>query len=563
MRIPIVDQVTSLFRKSGGTSPRRPAAREERVRAGFQQLPIGVGFATADGHWLFVNARFPEIIGYNREEIARISLHGITHREDAKKELPLMKQLVAGEVQSYRMEKRLMGRNGRYKTLDVLTSIARGPTGRAEALIYVVDEPQGAKVQPGRESDRLLAAVVEHLQEIAIIRTDERGVITGWNAGAEMIFGYTRDEILGRNRRTLHRDEESYAGKSTQLLKTAEGGRIDGEDWRVTKQGAEIWVHTAMIPFRVEGALKGYIETITAAAAAKSADQTAVVAQLRAELDTKQRTEESLRDALEDLRRMGEETMNELRIMTEALRTEIDRRKAAEDELRRVNEDLSSPIEVVVVEDDEFEIDTEHIPVDAPPQRNWKSLEGTTVEDMLRAQAFGETSGVLLVSSNDREKEIFFENGRIYSCASNDPEKFLAERLVATGVVTEEQRQKAMEIKKASQLALGRILLIIGAIDEAQLVDVMREKLRDEIADLRTWTEGQYVFVEGDVPSLQLVPLRVDVERLLNPPVIYVASRKTRKVHRMDCRNAQRISGEARLEVESTDGFELCRTCFK
>jgi hypothetical protein len=172
-------------------------------------------------------------------------------------------------------------------------------------------------------------------------------------------------------------------------------------------------------------------------------------------------------------------------------------------------------------------------------------------------------SGTLLVARGGQEKEIFFEHGRLFSCASNDPAKFLAERLIAAGTITEEQRRKALEIKQASQLAIGRILLILGAIDEAQLVDAMRRKLDDEIGDLLTWTDGKYVFVDGDVPSLQLVPLRIDVDLYLAPPILFVASSKSGKVHKPECISARRISDAARVDVSTTDGFELCRQCFR
>jgi hypothetical protein len=197
-----------------------------------------------------------------------------------------------------------------------------------------------------------------------------------------------------------------------------------------------------------------------------------------------------------------------------------------------------------------------------PPPREWRPLAETRVIGILREHAFHARSGTLIIHSSGAEKEIFFEEGKIFSCASNDPEKFLTNRLLATGAITEEQRMIANEIKQASQLALGRILMILGAITEAQLVEAMRSKMQDEIAELLTWVDGEYVFVEGDVPSLQLVPLRVDVESVLEPPVIYIASAKSRKVHQRTCVSARRLTGAMRLEVSNTDGFEPCRLCF-
>jgi PAS domain S-box-containing protein len=507
MRIPIVDQVLSLVRRPAERKPARPAqSREDRLRHAFGKVPVGLAFAAPDGHWLFVNERFCALTGYTREELARITLHGITHPDDAKQEVALMKRLVAGDSDRYRISKRVMAKDGRYRALEVVTALA------GDIILHVVDEapPSVLDVVPG----------------VAIIRTDPRGVITGWNDGAVWMFGYARAEILGKNRRVLYRDADGWAGKATGALKHAVQNRVEMDDWRVRKDGSHIWVHCAIAPFA-----DGFVETIIPMIESDAAA-------LRLEVDKRKRTEESLREAYDDLRRTSEETMNELRIMTAALRDEMARRKAAEKL-----------------------VEVEEVTIDLPSEPLWTEFDSAI--DLLRACAGDERTGTLFVTNDGREKEIFFENGRLFSCASNDAEKFLAERLVAAGTITEEERQKALEIKQASQLAIGRILLILGAIDEAQLVAAMRCKLEDEIAELLTWTGGRSVFVAGEVPSLQLVPLRLDVESLLAPQELFIASTRSGKVHRPTCLSAKRIRGAGRVESKTTDGFELCRLCFR
>jgi PAS domain S-box-containing protein len=538
MRIPIVDHVMSLVRKPAGVAPKRTPPREDRVKSALANVPMGIAVAAADGHWLFVNERFRMLVGYTTSELNRITLNSITHPDDARGERALMKRLVSGELTSYRIEKRIMARNGQYRSFDVLTALAN------EAFIYVLDDPQ--------------PSVVDHLQGVAVIRTDERGVITGWSAGAEAIFGYERAEILGKNRRVLYRDADSWAGKSTGVLQNAAVHRMEMDDWRVRKDGSHFWVRCTIAPFDSAG-VKGYVETVMATTepvlGRKEPPKIAVpepVEPLLLELEKRKRTEESLREAFDDLRRTSEETMNELRIMTAALRDEIDRRKTAEEALRRAA--AAPPVIEEVIEE---------VMIESPPAPEWRELTSTTPIALLVGQAKSGSTGTLLMRSGAQEKEIFFEAGRVFSCASNDPEKFLAERLVARGTITEGQRRMALEIKQASQLALGRILLILGAIDEAQLVEAMRGKLNEEIAEVLTWTEGRYVFVEGAVPSLQLVPLRIDIEELLAPPVVYIASSRSGKVHQRACISVKRISAAARVESKTTDGFELCRLCFR
>jgi PAS domain S-box-containing protein len=572
MKLPIVDSVMSLVRRPGGAKPRRD--RDDRLRAGFDAAPAALALASADGHWLEVNERFRTLIGYTREELSRISFHSITHPDDAKKETGLVRRLISGDSDGYRIEKRVMDKRGRYRVLEVDVSAVRSESGETEFLIYAVHEAQresGSAPRPAAAND---FALIEQLGDVCIIRTDEHGVITGWNRGAEALFGYKRDEMLGKNRRILYRDADSWGGRSTQQLSTvAESGRLEVEDWRVTRDGSHIWVKSALTPL----APHGYIEVITAPNGGRSIDvkfaNDRKLAELRAELDQRIRTEESLRDALEQVRVMGEETMNELKIMAVALRKEIDRRKAAEEELRVARIAAAPAPEPIVVEE-------EIVLSDMTPGRVWKPLGETTPSELLVAQAQAARTGTLSLASGEREKEIFFDKGRVFSVASNEPSQFLTQRLIANGSISEEQRDRALEIKTETQLSLGRILLILGAITEEQLVEAMRAKMEDEIADVITWKDARYAFVEGEVPSLQLVPLRLEVAELIvrrldraaappPPPVrALIASPRSRKFHRESCNSVKRIPNDARTlfasEAEAREaGFEACRLCFR
>jgi len=621
MKFPLVDQVISLVRKPGGSKPRRD--RDERLRAGFDVAPVGLAFATVDGHWLNVNERFRTIVGYTREELARISLDSLTHPEDAKKETAMMRKLVAGDVDSYRLEKRVMDKRGKYRGLTVTVTVVRADNGDPEFLVYVVEETQpGQREAPRETQDRGMAWIVDQLPDICVVRTDDRGLITGWNSGAEKLFGYRRDEVIGKNRRILYRDADGWEGKPTsQLNSTADSGRLEFEDWRVQRDGSHVWVKCVITPFKPEGTVKGYVEIITMPTGitgtidvshlkdAKHADEKKseelrqIVEALQSEVELGRRKEESLRDALEQVRVMGEETMNELKIMTTALRKEIERRKSAEDELRVANERLEAASQppVAAPEPPAPVIEEEIVQPAQPAVRVWKSLDGMPPAELLVAHATEHHTGTLIMTSGDREKQLFFEKGKIFSVASNNPTKFLTQQLIELGYITEEQRQRALEINQETHLALGRILLILGAITEEQLIDVMRTKMEDEIADVFDWKDAQYTFDEGEMPSLQLVPLRIEVTPMvvksLNrtadnkqqtadsgqrtaeeaaPQALaigaehlpIVASPKSKKFHKETCNSVKRMPETARTLFATADeardaGFEACRLCFR
>ncbi len=292
-----------------------------------------------------------------------------------------------------------------------------------------------------------------------------------------------------------------------------------------------------------------------------------------------------------EMKRQLDQQMNELRIMANALRNEMQRRKVAETELHALKEKTAAP---PAAPRDEETVRGPH-----PPARAWKSLEGIAPAELLVRQASDRRSGTLALELGARRKDIFFQEGMIFSVASNDPSRFLAQRLIAKQYITEEQRDRALEIQRETHLALGRILVILGMLSEERLLDEMRAKAEEEIAELVEWREAKYLFVEGPIPTLQLIPLRLDVAPLVVQQIemrsffghaadiereleanfaalaavgieILIASpaAKSKKFHRASCASTRRIDEETRIiftaarDAEAA-GYEACRICFR
>lgn len=533
-KLPNFGSVMSLMRKPGNP-PRMLQGRDRdaRIRDGIENAPLGIAYVGLDGHWTYYNERFREIVGYSGDHLARIAFHDITHPEDAKVEAALVKKLLAGEVPNFRVEKRVMERSGKYRELSAVAGLVRKSNGDPDFFVYVIDEASPAQaVQSAtgrtaagtRESERLLATAIDRIRDFAIIRTDDRGIITGWNAGAERIFGYKRDDVVGKTRRMLYRDPDNWEGRSTQQMNAAaENGQVEFEDWRVGKNGTHLWLKTTIMALRPDGATtKGYIEVINVPSGPVKTEENNArlneakrnIALLRDEIEKRDRTEVSLRDALDEIRRVGSETMDELKIMTTALRNEIDRRKAAEDELRTLQTQIAElaaappPPPAAPQPKEEKAVD----PVTSPtqPMREWKKLD-KSVAEILVSQASAMLTGTVSVASRGRQTDVFFEFGKVFSVSTNNPSRFLAQRLIERGYIDEEQRMRALEIQQETHLALGRILVILGAITEEQLTDMMRTKAEEEIEELFNWHDARYAVVDGEIPTLQLVPLRIDV----------------------------------------------------
>jgi PAS domain S-box-containing protein len=81
-------------------------ASEERLRATFEQAAVGMAHVGLDGRWLRVNQRLCEKVGYTREELLNRTFQDITYPDDLNTDLDNVRQLVAGDIATYEMEKR-------------------------------------------------------------------------------------------------------------------------------------------------------------------------------------------------------------------------------------------------------------------------------------------------------------------------------------------------------------------------------------------------------------------------------------------------------------------------
>lgn len=139
------------------------------------------------------------------------------------------------------------------------------------------------------------------------------------------------------------------------------------------------------------------------------------------------------------------------------------------------------------------------------------NLKTMALPDIFQWLANGRFTGTLLVSSGDVVKSIYFRDGDIVSCNSTDPKEFLGHFLVSRGCIGEAELAVAVEQQDRSKELLGKILVDQGAVTQAELQRMLALKAEESIFELFLWEEGQFRFLDGELPDYEMVPISLNV----------------------------------------------------
>jgi PAS domain S-box-containing protein len=210
---------------------------EERFASAFEYAPIGMALVAPDGHWLKVNRALCALIGYPAEELLSKTFQDITHPEDLAEDLAYVRQVLAGEIHYYQMEKRYLHKEGRIVRVQLSVSLVRDDQN---APLYFISQIQD--ITQRSLSEQKLAEQAAFLDEArdAIVVRDLDQKILYWNKGAERLYGWTTDEALGRPASELF---YGSLEKFNDAMKTLmEKGGWSGEIDHITKNAKPIMV---------------------------------------------------------------------------------------------------------------------------------------------------------------------------------------------------------------------------------------------------------------------------------------------------------------------------------
>ncbi|HEY9761487.1 MAG TPA: PAS domain S-box protein [Trichocoleus sp.] len=177
---------------------------ETKLSAIFNQVAVGMDLATLDGQFLKVNQKLCDLLGYTQEELLTKNIKELSHPEDINAEEEQRRQLYAGEIDSFSVEKRSLHKNGTTGWINLTVSLVRKLSGEPDYTIGVVKdiservwlEAERKRAEDAlRQSEEKFRQLAENIQSVFWISNANCSEIIYVSPAYETIWGRSCESL--------------------------------------------------------------------------------------------------------------------------------------------------------------------------------------------------------------------------------------------------------------------------------------------------------------------------------------------------------------------------------
>ncbi|WP_118133091.1 EAL domain-containing protein [Oceanicella sp. SM1341] len=203
---------------------------DDIFRRAMEHSAIGMAIVAPDGRFLRTNEALRRMLGYGEAEFSTLTFAEITHPDDLTRDLELLEELVRGERETYRYEKRYRHREGHHVWGQLAVSLVRRDSGEVDYFIgqiLSIDERKRAEAELRAAHERLDLAV--SAAEVGIWEHDIESGRTLWDRRMYALYGAAPDAFVlerGTWVRLVHPEDAPHAQEQLQQA-IASRGKLD------------------------------------------------------------------------------------------------------------------------------------------------------------------------------------------------------------------------------------------------------------------------------------------------------------------------------------------------
>jgi len=250
-------------------------ASEEKHRTILETIEEGYYETDNQGNFTFFNDSLCEILGYPRNELLGLNNRMITDKESAKSVYITFNQVYRTGTPVMALDHDIIRKDGKKRYVEVSISLKRDPKGIPigfRGIIRDLTERKQAEKEIERRQ-KYLESVLHNAPD-AIITLDASHRILEWNPGAEQIFGYTRNEVVGKDLYDIVAQTDVVDEARSLTQKALSGEKLlPRETVRYRKDGTKVNVIVSASSIIIEGKLQGMVAMYTDITERKRAEE--------------------------------------------------------------------------------------------------------------------------------------------------------------------------------------------------------------------------------------------------------------------------------------------------
>lgn len=184
------------------------------------------------------------LLGYAVDTLPRsaVSWFDLTHPDDLVSVQEAVENAMAGRTPEWSVEQRLRAADGSWRWVLNSAKLAEfDGLGRATRMLGIVIDIHARRLAEDhlrRDSD-----ILAQLDD-AIVCMDRDGLVTYWNAASARTFGWTAEEMVGRDHASRSSSPKERSTTISLFEQAAAGTRVCGERHETRKDGSTFWAES-------------------------------------------------------------------------------------------------------------------------------------------------------------------------------------------------------------------------------------------------------------------------------------------------------------------------------
>jgi diguanylate cyclase (GGDEF)-like protein/PAS domain S-box-containing protein len=235
------------------------AQSEERFRKLFEHAAIGVALIdTSTGHYVDINQRYCDFLGYTKEEMLKQSFQDVTDPDYVQENIDKNAWLLEGKIREFTIEKRYIHKSGKKVWGELTVSPLWKPGEIKPTFVHIAVVQDITTRKKAEEALRKSEERFKKLFDEAPLGISLNDSLTGQtyavNAKFANIMGRTVEEVLSTNWMSFTYPEDLQQDLDNMALLNA--GKLPGfqmEKRYLRANGSLVWIKMTVAPIDIEG----------------------------------------------------------------------------------------------------------------------------------------------------------------------------------------------------------------------------------------------------------------------------------------------------------------------